>query len=185
MIRFNVPHANLTIICGPMFAGKTTELIRRVIAARATPQTVHVFKPVRDDRYHDGDITTHTGTRLAAVPISDAATAFAHADTTALIVIDEAHFFGVALIAPVRKAIAQGQSVILAGVDLDHRGEPFEPFPVLLCEADEVVKLRATCAACGGVAVHSQRMNEDRSRIVVGGPGMYEPRCRACFVPGV
>lgn len=184
VIRLSVAHATLTIICGPMFAGKTTELIRRVADSRARGLIVRVFKPARDDRYHETDLTSHTGERLPATPIREAATAFEGADVGTLIVLDEAHFFGSSLVAPVREAIQRGQSVVLAGVDLDHRGEPFEPFPVLMCEADEVVKLRATCEVCGGPAVHSQRMTAAGDRIVVGGSEMYQARCRTCFQPG-
>lgn len=167
-----------------MFAGKTTELIRRVSEARAQGRDVRVYKPARDDRYHDTDLTTHTGERLAATPIREAPAAFDD-DSAGLVVIDEAHFFGAAMVNPVREAIRRGKCVLLAGVDRDHRGEPFEPFPVLLCEADDVVKLRARCSVCGESAVHSQRMSGEAGRIVVGGPGMYEARCRGCFVPGV
>jgi thymidine kinase len=102
-----------------------------------------------------------------------------------VLAIDEIHFFGAALTPIVHQLIGLNKRIILAGVERDHRGRPFEPFPALLCEADEVVKLSGTCAVCGGPSVHSQRMISDDSDIVVGGAEMYQPRCRACFKPGI
>jgi thymidine kinase len=179
------PLGHLTLICGPMFAGKSTALIERLRTHQQQGRRVVAVKPARDDRYDDHRLATHAGGRFEALAI-DAPGALPVAVSGAEVVgIDEAHFFGAALVGPVLALLGAGRRVLVAGLERDHRGEPFEPMPRLLCEADEVVKLSGPCAVCGRPAVHSQRMTASRERIVVGGAGMYEPRCRACFQPGV
>lgn len=188
----------LSVICGPMFAGKTTRLCAETDAWEAVRGRALVIKPAWDRRYHadgsDAHVVTHDGVRRVAHAAADAGEAAAmvrgaigdqaNATVKLLVVIDEAHFFGAALAPAVRAWIHAGAHVLVCGVELDHRGEPFEPFPTLLAEADEVIKLASRCARCGGPARHSQRMNESGDRIVVGGADLYEARCRACFVPG-
>jgi len=171
----------LEVICGPMFSGKTTELVRRLMHARMAGAGVLGIKPVSDQRYHDQDISTHTGDRFPAATISVAAEIGPLARVPGVVGIDEAHFFGVPLLEECVRLVAAGKRVIVAGVERDHRGGPFEPFPNLLCEADEVLKLSGPCAVCGRPAVHSQRMIASEEAIVVGGAGMYQARCRACF----
>jgi thymidine kinase len=140
-----------------------------------------VIKPLRDDRYAHNELVTHDGRRHPATPIGSALEAPVAGAGAGVIGIDEAHFFGAELVAPVVSLVNSGVRVIVAGVERDHRGRPFGPFPTLLCEADEVVKLSGPCARCGAPAVHSQRMSGGDEAIVVGGAGMYEARCRACF----
>jgi thymidine kinase len=189
----------LSVICGPMFAGKTTRLLAAVDAWEAARGRAIIITPAWDRRYHavgsDAHVITHDGVRRAAHAAADAGEAAslvsgaiddpARAGAKLLVVIDEAHFFGAALAPAVRAWILAGAHVLVCGVELDHRGEPFEPFPTLLAEADEVVKLASRCARCGGPARHSQRMNASGDRIVVGGADLYEARCRNCFEPGV
>jgi thymidine kinase len=172
----------LEVVCGPMFAGKSTRLLARCAELAAAGLAVQAFKPARDDRY-DGarHIVTHDGRRLEARPVVEAAEVLA-ADAPAVL-IDEVHFFGDAIVEPCMRLVQSGRVVIVAGVDRDHRGRPFAPFPALLCEADRVDKLHATCARCGGAACHSQRLVDSDAHIVVGGPEAYEPRCRSCFRP--
>lgn len=179
------PHirGHLTVICGPMFAGKSTELIRRAAAATQAGTRAAAFKPRRDTRYNPGAIAAHTGATLACTTL-DAPESLDRLTDATLVLIDEAHFFGQALVDPVLTLLSQGRSVVIAGLERDHRGEPFEPFPRLLCEADEVVKLTCPCARCGHPALHSQRLTDSTERIVVGGAESYEPRCRSCFRPG-
>jgi thymidine kinase len=162
-----------------MFSGKTTELIGRLEAAAAEGSRALAIKPARDDRYATGALVTHNGARLAARAI--AGPADLPTSGFDVIGIDEAHFFGAGLIAPVLALVSTGLRVMIAGVERDHKGRPFEPFPTLLCEADEVVKLSGPCARCGKPAVHSQRMTASDDPIVVGGAEMYQARCRACF----
>lgn len=176
--------ADLTVICGPMFAGKTSELIRRYEAAALANGRVRVFKPLRDVRYDPGAVVTHGGKSIAASAVEAAGRILLDGIGADLVLIDEAHFFGPTLLEPVLALVNAGQSVVVAGLERDHRGEPFDPFPRLLCEADTVVKLTCPCARCGAAAVHSQRLIDSSERIVVGGAESYEPRCRTCFVPG-
>jgi thymidine kinase len=164
-----------------MFSGKTTELIRRLSVAAAAGDRVVAIKPTRDNRYGHDQLVTHSGERHAAAPVASALEIPAIASGFTLIGIDEAHFFGSALIAPVLTLVNAGLQVIVAGVERDHRARPFEPFPTLLCEADEVVKMSGPCARCGRPAIHSQRMTGSDEPIVVGGAEMYQARCRACF----
>jgi len=193
------PAGRLEVICGPMFAGKTTALIAALERVRRAGETCRVwaFKPALDGRYHPTALASHAGGRFEARAVEHAGeieeavlggggSAGGERDrpARAVVGIDEAHFFGAALVGPVRALVDSGCRVVVAGLERDHRGEPFEPMPALLCEADAVTKLVAACARCGGEAVHTQRLVASGSRIVVGGAGMYEPRCRACFRPG-
>jgi thymidine kinase len=173
----------LEVICGPMFAGKTTELVRRLLAASAAGESVVAIKPSRDTRYRVLEIATHTGQTFPATPVVDAAGVPAARAGASVLVIDEVHFFGASLVPVCQELIRGGVRVIVAGVERDHLGRPFEPFPALLCEADEVVKLAGKCAVCGGPSVHSQRMVASDAAIVVGGAESYQPRCRTCFDP--
>lgn len=174
----------LEVICGPMFAGKTTELVRRLLDAQRRGERVVAIKPARDTRYSVLEIATHTGETFPATPVVDAAGVLPAAQHAGVLAIDEAHFFGAKLIPACQELIRRGVRVVIAGIERDHLGRPFEPFPALLCEADEVVKLSGTCAICGGPSVHSQRMFASDAAIVVGGAESYQPRCRACFNPG-
>jgi thymidine kinase len=179
----NAHPGRLEVICGPMFAGKTTELVRRLAAARSAGLRVLALKPARDTRYSVVEIKTHAGGAFPATPVADAAGVIPASAGAQVLAIDEVHFFGSALVPVVQRLISGGARVIVAGVERDHRGRPFVPFPHLLCEADEVVKLSGACAVCGGPSVHSQRMIASDADIVVGGAEMYQPRCRACFEP--
>ncbi len=171
---------SLEVICGPMFSGKTTELIARLSAAAAP--TV-AFKPARDDRYAQSELVSHAGRRHPAVPVASADEIYSAVGKHTVVGIDEVHFFGATLIAPVLTLVNSGVRVIVCGVERDHRGRPFEPFPTLLCEADQVLKMSAPCALCGRPAIHSQRMTASDAPIVVGGAEMYQARCRTCFKP--
>lgn len=166
-----------------MFAGKTTELIRRLTIASREELRAVAISPERDTRYGQGRLATHDGGSLDAVPIADAGTLVDAASDAEVVGIDEIHFFGSALVEPCRALLARGTRVIVAGVDLNHRGRPFPPFPELTAIADEVLHLTASCAICGGTAIHSQRMIESDEAIVVGGADLYQPRCGACFRP--
>ena len=178
------PRGWLEVICGPMFAGKSSHLLERHRTFTHEGLRVDAFKPARDTRYSAQQIMTHDGAALDATAISAAADITASPTPSApVILIDEAHFFGNALIAPVMQLVQMGHRVIVAGVDKDHRGDAFAPFPHLLIEADSVTKLHARCHQCGAPAIHSQRMIADDSPIVVGGADLYEARCRKCFVP--
>ena len=177
----------LEVICGPMFAGKTTELMRRLQEAQKQGAKVRAIKPARDTRYRAVELATHNGQHFPAIPVGEAAEIIAAVGDAAsgggVVGIDEIHFFGEALVPVCIGLVNMGARVIVSGVERNHRGEPFQPFPYLLCEADEVIKLSGTCAVCGGPSVHSQRMTASNAHIEVGGADKYQPRCRACFEP--
>lgn len=173
----------LEVICGPMFAGKTTELLRRLLDAQRRGEPVIALKPARDTRYRVLEIATHSGDAFPATPVVHAEGVLAAALDSRVVAIDEVHFFGPAMTPVCQELIRRNVRVIIAGVERDHLGRPFEPFPALLCEADEVVKLSGTCSVCGRPSVHSQRMFTSDAAIVVGGAESYQPRCRACFDP--
>lgn len=160
-----------------MFTGKSTALIERLCAARDDAQSVTAVKPVIDDRYHPTDIVTHDGRTLPARTV--ATPAELRGLTGDVIGLDEAHFFEEGLHDAAMALVARGARVILAGLDRTSLNEPFGEMAALLIEADEVVKLAGVCAVCGRDAVHTVRLFESREPIVVGGPGLFENRCRA------
>ena len=176
-----MPAGRLEIIYGCMFAGKTTELIRRLAAARALGLEAVAIKPRIDVRSGVSRLATHDGKGFEAVECDEAGAIAGAAGSAAVIGIDEAHFFG-ARLAGVR-GVLSGRRLIIAGVHLDHRGRPFEPFPALIPIADEALQLFAPCAVCGRPAIHSHRKVAAEGRIVVGGADLYEPRCEGCFAP--
>lgn len=169
----------LEIIRGCMFSGKSTELIRRL---RSAPGSVAI-KPARDTRAGGAWLTTHTGDRMAAASAGGPEDLVTLARGVGVVGIDEAHFFGVVLVDVCRGMKAEGKRVIIAGVGLDHFGDPFEPFVSLEGDADEIAELACPCAVCGEPAIHSQRMGTSTERISVGGAAEYQARCAACFVP--
>ena len=180
------------VICGSMFSGKTEELIRRVRRAVIARQKVQVFKPEIDSRYAIKRVTSHNGQDFKAVPVAAARDIMEQieADTT-VVAIDEAQFFDHDVVAVADALADQGLRVIVAGLDMDFRGEPFGPMPDLLCRADEVQKLAAICMTCGEEASRTQRLvNGEPARyddpiIMVGAAESYEARCREHhIVPG-
>ena len=183
----------IEVICGSMFCGKTEELIRRVRRAIIAKQKIKVFKPSLDDRYGIQNITSHTGQTVAAVPVlgSSDILQFANAGTT-VVAIDEAQFFDAGIVGVVRELVDKFNiRVIIAGLDLDFRGEPFGAMPQLLSIAEEVVKLHAICVVCGENASRTQRLVNGAPAsyhdpiILVGAQESYEARCRLHHeVPG-
>jgi len=180
------------VICGSMFSGKTEELIRRVKRAEIARQKVQVFKPAIDNRYHVDKVTSHSGAMLAAVVVDSAAEiAKRLAPDTAVVAIDEAQFFDVEIAPLCRRLADRGLRVIVAGLDMDFRGEPFGAMPLLMAQAEVVDKLQAICVRCGAPASRTQRLIDGRPAsyndpvIMVGAAEVYEARCRRCHeVPG-
>ncbi len=182
----------IEVVCGSMFSGKTEELIRRVRRARIARQTVQVFKPLIDTRYQVEKVSSHDGINWEALPISNAREIFNSLQPdTNVVAVDEAQFFDWELSDVCRELANRGLRVIVAGLDMDFRGEPFGPMPLLMAEAEEVTKLQAICVVCGGPASRTQRLIDnkpagyDQPVILVGGSESYEARCRKCHeVPG-
>ncbi|MDO8526258.1 MAG: thymidine kinase [Deltaproteobacteria bacterium] len=174
----------IEVICGPMFSGKTEELIRRLRLARIAKQRTQIFKPGVDDRYESEHITSHIEQKYLCTPVKETRAILEKlADNTRVVGIDEAQFFGNDLVELCEKLANRGLRVIVAGLDQDYLGNPFGPMPQLLAIADDLQKLKAVCMVCGAEATKSQRLTEDKDQVVVGAGEQYEARCRVCFDP--
>ena len=176
----------IEVVCGPMFSGKSEELIRRLRRAEIARQRVQIFKPAIDERYSSDHIVSHNSTRIHSVGVSSAAEVEAKLDLrTEVIGIDEAQFLGEGVVEFVVRLADMGKRIIIAGLDTDYLGRPFHPMPELLAIADEITKTLAICMQCGNPAKHTQRLIGSEDLIVVGAAGMYEARCRRCFEPNL
>jgi thymidine kinase len=177
----------IEVICGSMFSGKTEELIRRVRRARIARQKVQVFKPALDDRYTVEKVASHNGVHWKAIPVESAKEilGLVEPDTT-VVAIDEAQFFDWNIADVGNQLANRGVRVIITSLDLDFRGEPFGPTPLLMAQAERVDKLRAICVVCGAPASRTQRLINgqpawyDDPVIMVGASEVYEARCRRC-----
>jgi thymidine kinase len=176
----------IEVICGPMFSGKSQELMRRLRRAMIARKRVQVFKPVLDDRYSTDEIVSHDAMRMKSEAVNTGSEILERLDPkTQVVGVDEAHFFGHDLVDLANELADGGKQVILAGLDTDFMGRPFAPVPELLALAESITKTLAICMQCGNPAKHTQRLVESDALIVVGAAGMYEARCRRCFEPGV
>lgn len=176
----------IEVVCGPMFSGKSEELMRRLRRAMIARKRVQVFKPVIDDRYSHDEIVSHGDIRMKSAVVSGAAEILRLLDwRTQVVGVDEANFLGEELIEVTRQLADSGKQVIVAGLDTDFMGRPFRPVPELLAHAESITKTLAICMRCGNPAKHTQRLVESEDLIVVGAAGLYEARCRRCFEPGI
>lgn len=176
----------IEVVCGPMFSGKSEELIRRLRRAKIARKRVQVFKPVLDDRYSADEIVSHSDARMPSQVIKDAREVLTLLDwRTQVIGFDEANFLGPNLVEIAQQLADSGKQVLIAGLDTDYLGRPFPPIPELLSLAESITKTLAICMRCGNPAKHTQRLVESEDLIVVGAAGMYEARCRRCFEPGI
>lgn len=176
----------IEVICGPMFSGKSEELIRRLRRAKIARKRVQVFKPVLDDRYSIDEIVSHGDQRMKSTVVASAKEILGQMDwRTQVVGIDESNFFGAELVDVAGQLADTGKQVLIAGLDTDYLGRPFSPMPELLCLAESITKTLAICMRCGNPAKHTQRLVDSDDLIVVGASGMYEARCRRCFEPGV
>jgi thymidine kinase len=180
----------LEVVCGPMFSGKSEELIRRLRRAEIAGQRVLIVKPRIDDRYDVAHVVSHAGARMRAVAVGGAQDALRRADGYDVVGVDEAQFFEPEIVDVVRELVLEGKRVVAAGLDRDFRGEPFGPMPLLLCMAEFVDKLQAVCHRCGGAATRTQRLVDgepapfDGATIQIGALDSYEARCGACYRSG-
>lgn len=180
------PLGSIEVICGSMFSGKSEELIRRLTRAKIARRRVQVFKPRIDSRFSEVEVVSHGGLRLTAHAVAGSAEILDRTDPrTEVVGIDEAQFFDNGIVEVVTRLADLGKRVIVAGLDQDYLGKPFDPMPALMAEAEEVTKTRAICIRCGAPASRTQRLVDSRERVVVGAAGLYEARCRRCFEPGV
>jgi thymidine kinase len=173
----------IEVICGSMFSGKTEELIRRLRRAQFARMRVEIFKPAVDTRFAEDGIISHDERAIPSTPVDSASQILLMASDADVIGIDEAQFFGSELPEIAVQLALGGKRVIVAGLDQDFLGEPFEPMPQLMAVAEFVTKLHAICVVCGAPANHSQRLTAGKERVLLGATDKYEPRCRACFDP--
>ncbi|ADH59964.1 Thymidine kinase [Thermoanaerobacter mathranii subsp. mathranii str. A3] len=187
MIYGSLDHGFIEVIVGPMFSGKSEELIRRIKRAQIAKQKVQVFKPAIDNRYSIDKVVSHNGTNINAISVVKASEIIEHLEEdTDVIAIDEIQFFDHLLVDVVREIADLGKRVICAGLDMDFRGEPFGPTPDVMAIAESVDKLTAICVKCGNPATRTQRLingkpaRYDDPIILVGAYETYEARCRKC-----
>jgi len=174
----------IEVICGPMFSGKTEELIRRLKLATIAKQKIQIFKPATDNRYSEKHIVSHDDQKFTCTPVSSPREILdLIKDHTHVIGLDEAQFFDESIISICETLANRGKRVIVAGLDQDYLGRPFGLMPQLLAVAESILKLKAICVVCGGLATKSQRITGGKSKILVGAKDYYEARCRACFDP--
>lgn len=174
----------IEVIAGSMFSGKSEELIRRLRRAKIARQKVQVFKPEIDARFSDNHIVSHSEMRHESSNIRSAAEVMAQVEPdTEVVGIDEGQFFDEELVNVANELARRGVRVIIAGLDQDYTGKPFEPMPQLLAIAEYITKTHAICMKCGQPANYSQRTFESEERVAVGAADKYEARCRGCFVP--
>jgi thymidine kinase len=178
-------HGSIEVVCGSMFSGKTDELIRRLVRATIAKQKVQVFKPSIDVRYAVEKVTSHAGSDYDAIPVQKAAEIRNKVDSdTTVVGIDEAQFFDPEIVQIAEELAARDIRVLVAGLDMDFRGEPFGPMPLLMSRAEQVSKLHAICMVCGDEASRTQRLVNGRPAryddpvVIVGASEMYEARCR-------
>ncbi len=173
----------IEVICGSMFSGKTEELIRRLRRAQIANQKVAIIKPRIDSRYSNEHIVSHNKQRIRSVSVARSEEILSLAKESQVLGIDEAQFLDNELVRVCKQLAGAGKRVIVAGLDKDYRGEPFEPIPQLLAEAEYITKTLAICIKCGNPANYTQRITESQERVVLGATEVYEARCRACFEP--
>jgi len=190
VIRVNPSGGWLEVICGPMFSGKSEEMIRRLRRAEIAGRRVVIFKPRIDDRYDTADIVSHAGARMRGVAVASVSELTASARAFEVVGIDEVQFFPSEVVAAVLALADAGVRVVAAGLDRDFRRLPFGPMPELLAHAEFVDKLQAVCHRCGGPATTTQRLVDGRpapysgETIIVGANEQYEARCRECHERG-
>lgn len=174
----------IEVVTGPMFSGKSEELIRLLRRAAIARQRVEVFKPALDNRFESTDVVSHSQWRLPCQVVERAEEIATRVDPrTDVVGIDEAQFFDDALPAVCSHLASLGKRVIVAGLDMDYRGIPFGTMPTLLAIAEKVHKISAICSRCGAPAAYTQRLSQSREQVVVGAADIYEARCRRCHEP--
>jgi thymidine kinase len=170
----------IEVICGSMFSGKTEELIRRLKRAKIANQSVEIFKPAIDVRYSQNEVVSHDANAIISTPIENSQTILLMANNVNVVGIDEAQFFDDQVVSVCKTLAMQGTRVIVAGLDMDYKGNPFGQMPNLLAIADYITKLHAICVQCGNIANISYRKTSEGSQVLLGEKETYEPRCWHC-----
>jgi thymidine kinase len=180
--NFNpVKTGSIEVICGSMFSGKTEELIRRMKRAQFAKQKVEIFKPAMDNRYSEENIVSHDQNAIPCTPVEHSGNILLLSSGRDVIGIDEAQFFDDGLPQVCNQLANLGIRVIVAGLDMDYKGNPFGPMPVLCAIADDVTKVHAICVECGQLAGYSNRLVDNEKLVLLGEKEEYQPLCRSCF----
>ncbi len=177
----NIRRGGIEVITGPMFSGKTEELIRRLRRSQIAKLRVEIFKPTTDTRYDPTAIVSHDLNSIHSTPVSNSSSILLYSSNVQVVGIDEAQFFDEELPSVCEKLASKGVRVIAAGLDMDYQGRPFGPIPHLMAVAEYVTKVQAVCVRCGAGASHSYRLVENDEQVLLGEKESYEPRCRVCF----
>jgi len=176
---------SIEVICGSMFSGKTEELIRRLKRAQIARLKVEIFKPKTDTRYDETAVVSHNATSIQSVPVEHSSAILLMLNTDVQVVgIDEAQFFDDELPNICTILANRGIRVVVAGLDMDFKGNPFGPVPTLMAMAESVTKVHAVCVRCGSPALYSYRLVTNEAKVLLGEKESYEPRCRQCFYEG-
>jgi len=172
---------SIEVVCGSMFSGKTEELIRRLNRARIARLKVEIFSPKADTRYVENALVSHNSNSIPSTPVENASSILLLASDVNVVGIDEAQFFDDELPDVCNVLANKGIRVIVAGLDMDFKGQPFGPMPKIMAMADSVTKLQAVCVQCGNPAMYSYRLVSNDNKILLGEKESYEPRCRICY----
>lgn len=176
----------IEVIAGSMYSGKTEELIKRIRRSEFAKLKTQVFKPKLDNRYHETNVASHDQTQVKATPLEHVTDVWNYLnDNTQVVGFDEGQFFTFELVQVCRDLAARGLRVIVAGLDMDWKGQPFEPIPTLMAIAEDVSKPRAICTTCGSLATYTQKLRGSGSQIEIGSQENYEARCRLHFKPEI
>jgi thymidine kinase len=171
----------IEVVCGSMFSGKTEELIRRLRRAKIANLRVEIYKPVIDIRYALEEVVSHNDTRIPSTPVENSQNILLLAQNVDVVGIDEAQFFDAEMPNVAEQLAMRGIRVIVAGLDMDFKCNPFGPMPAILAKADYITKLHAICVQCGDIANYSYRKTSSDAQVVLGELDIYEPRCRNCY----
>lgn len=177
----SIRRGSIEVICGSMFSGKTEELLRRLRRAKIARQTVEIFKPTIDIRYDEADVVSHDKNAIASIPVDNSANILLLSSQVDVVGIDEAQFFDEGLVEVAQQLADQGVRVVIAGLDMDFRRQPFGPMPGLCAIADSVTKVHAVCVECGRLASYSFRRVQGNQQVMLGELNEYSPLCRTCY----
>lgn len=181
----NADTGSIEVVVGSMFSGKTEELIRRLRRAQIANQPVAIFKPAIDTRYSETEVVSHGGNSIPSIAVTSSQQILLLVQDVKVVGIDEAQFFDAGVVEVARILANKGIRVIVAGLDMDFKGNPFGPIPALMANAEFVTKVHAICQRCGSLANFSYRKTASQSQVLLGEKDSYEPRCRRCFSLGV
>ncbi len=173
----------IEVICGPMFSGKTEELIRRLVRSQYAQQRVSIFKPGTDNRYSEDYIVSHNQRKIKSIIVNQSTQILDFLEKSDVFGIDEAQFFDDKIVSVCKEIARAGKRVVIAGLEKDYMARPFGCMPKLLVDAEYITKVNAICMICGDPANFSQRISKEKNQVVVGESDKYEARCRNCFSP--